>query len=146
MSKRLDVLSALHTLISSALPGADVLGIENDDVAPTRPTPGGRVVIRSGDPGDPEMTLGVLSYSYSHRIPIEITAYPSSSQSREQIVDAMAGTIGTAIIADRTLGGLCEWVEAEAPQTDDIRVAGTQAARAADLAVIAEYTTSDPLN
>lgn len=145
MSRRLDVLAAIKTLVAGALPSADVIGVDNDAVAPTKLSPGGRVVIRSGDPGEPEVTLGVLTYSYTHRIPIELDAYPSDSMSREAVLDAMGTAIGTAVEADRTLGGLVEWLDVEAMTTDDIAVAGAQAVRSGDLAILADYTTTNPL-
>lgn len=145
MSKRLDVLQAIGALIQAALPNAEVITIDDDEAAPTRLAPGGRAVIRSGDPGDPDVTLGVLTYTYSHRIPVELTAYPSATLSKEQVLDAMGAAIGGAVAADRTLGGLAEWLEAEAMTTDDYNVPGAPAARAGDLALIADYTTSNPL-
>lgn len=33
-----------------------------------------------------------------------------------------AGVIGTALVADRTLGGVCDWAEAQAPQPVDLPV------------------------
>jgi hypothetical protein len=36
MSKRLQILQAVCQLVADALPSADVLGIDNDAVAPTR--------------------------------------------------------------------------------------------------------------
>jgi hypothetical protein len=145
VSKRLDVLTAVCQLVAAALPSVDVLGIDNDAVAPTRLAPAGRAVVRSGDPGEPEMTLGVRSYSYSHRIPIELTGYPSGALSREEVLDAMAAAIGAAVEADRFLGGLVEFLDLEAMTTDDLAVSGAQAARTGDLAIVAEYTTSNPL-
>jgi hypothetical protein len=145
MSRRLDVLQAVCQLVAAALPSADVVGTDNDDAAPARIGAGGRAVIRSGDPGEPEVTLGVLSYSYSHRIPIELDAYATDTLSREQAIDEMAEAIGAAVEADRTLGGLVEFLDIEAMTTDDLTISGGKAARSADLAVIAEYTVSNPL-
>lgn len=147
MSRRLEILKAVCALIAEALPEADVLGIDNDDVAPTRIAPGGRAVVRSGDPGEPEITLGVLSYSYVHRIPVELDAQASAGVTREEAIDALGVAIGAAVAADRTLGGLVEWLDAEALTTDDLVAAGGggQAARSGDLVIVAEYTVSNPL-
>jgi len=54
-------------------------------------------------------------------------------------------TIGTALAADRTLGGLCDWVEAQAPQPVDMPVEGAAALKAAIIPVILTYSTADPL-
>lgn len=108
--------------------------------------PGGMVIIRDGDPGEPEVLLSPLLYVYTHRIPIEVAAYETSSQPREQVLDEMLGAIGIAVAGDRTLGGLCDFIEAEAPATDDVETAGARAGRWADAAIVAVYGTTDPLN
>jgi hypothetical protein len=142
-SKREQVLDAIKSLLSSALPNADV---RRNLAKPERIPPGGLVVIRDGDPGEPEVMLSPLVYVYSHRIPIELAAYETSSQSPEQALDEMLGAIGVAVSGDRTLGGLCDFIEAQAPSTDDVETAGARAGRWADAAIVAVYGTPDPLN
>jgi hypothetical protein len=142
-SKRETVLAAVKALVAAALPAAEV----KRNLAKTqRIPPGGLVVIRDGDPGEPEMVLSPLTYLYSHRIPLELATYESATLTREQVLDVMTAAIGAAIGANRTLGGLCDWIEAEAPVTDDIEVLGALPARFADLTILAVYATTDPLN
>ena len=142
-SKREQVLDAIKTLIASALPNAEV---KRNLAKPERIPPGDLVILRDGDPGEPEVILSPLIYVYSHRIPIEIAAYETSSQTREQVLDGMLGAIGTAVVSNRTLGGLCDFVEAEAPATEDVETTGARAGRWADVAILAVYGTTDPLN
>lgn len=142
-SRREQVLDAIKALIASALPDADV---KRNLAKPERIAPGGLIIVRDGDPGEPEVILSPLTHVYTHRVAIEIATYETSSQTREQVLDAMLGAIGAAVVSDRTLGGLCDFIEAEAPSTDDIEVAGARASRWADLAIIAVYGTTDPLN
>ena len=142
-SKRETVLVAVKALVAAALPGADV---KRNRSKAERIPPGGLVVIRDGDPGEPEVSLSPLTYLYSHRIPLEIAAYENATLTREQVLEAMTGTIGAAVMANRTLGGLCDWIEAEAPVTDDIKALGALPGRFADLAILAVYATTDPLN
>ncbi|GIK80956.1 MAG: hypothetical protein BroJett024_20610 [Alphaproteobacteria bacterium] len=142
-SKREQVLDAIKSLLSSALPNAEV---RRNLAKPERIPPGGLVVIRDGDPGEPEVMLSPLVYVYSHRIPIELAAYETSSQSPEQVLDEMLGAIGVAVSGDRTLGGLCDFIEAQAPSTDDVETAGARSGRWADAAIVAVYGTPDPLN
>lgn len=142
-SKREQVLDAIKALLTSALPNADV---RRNLAKPERIPPGGLVVIRDGDPGEPEVMLSPLLYVYAHRIPIELAAYETSSQTPEQVLDEMLGVIGAAVSGDRTLGGLCDFIEAQAPATDDVETAGARAGRWADAAIIAVYGTPDPLN
>lgn len=142
-SKREQVLDAVKALLSSALPTADV---RRNLAKPERIPPGGLVVVRDGDPGDPEVMLSPLVYVYTHRIPIELAAYETSSQSPEQVLDEMLGAIGVAVSGDRTLGGLCDFIEAQAPATDDVETAGARVGRWADAAIVTIYGTPDPLN
>ncbi|MCW5683567.1 MAG: hypothetical protein KIT85_04160 [Pseudolabrys sp.] len=142
-SKREQVLDALKALVAAALPDADV---KRNLAKPERIAPGGLAIIRDGDPGEPEVMLSPLTYIYTHRIPIEIAAYETSSQPREEVLDDLLGAIGSAVAGDRTLGGLCDFIEAEAPSTDDVETAGARAGRWADTSIVAVYGTTDPLN
>ena len=142
-SRREQVLDGIKALIASALPNAEV---KRNLAKPERIPPGGLAIIRDGDPGEPEVILSPLIYIYTHRIPVELAAYETSSESREQVLDGMLGAIGLAVMNDRTLGGLCDFMEAEAPATDDIETAGARPGRWADAAIIAVYGTTDPLN
>ena len=142
-SKRETVLGAVKALVASALPGAEV---KRNLAKPERIPPGGLVVIRDGDPGEPDVTLSPVSYLYTHRIPVEIAAFESATLTREQVLDGMLAAIGAAIIANRRLGGLVDWIEAEAPSSEDIETTGSQAGRFADVVIVATYATADPLN
>ncbi len=142
-SKREQVLDAVKALVAAALPSADV---KRNLAKAERIPPGGLVIVRDGEPGEPEVMLSPLTYIYTHRIPIEIAAYETASKPREEVLDEMLGAIGTGVAADRTLAGLCDFIEAEAPATDDIDTAGARAGRWADAAIIAVYGTTDPLN
>ena len=65
---------------------------------------------------------------------------------RDAAFDALCTSIGAAISADRTLGGLCDWVEAEAPRPVDLPVEGTATLKAAIITVILHYSTTNPLS
>ena len=142
-SKRETVLAAVKALVAAALPGAEV---KRNLAKAERIPPGGLVVIRDGDPGEPEVSLSPLTYLYSHRIPLEIAAYETSSEAREHVLDGMLSAIGAVVASSRTLGSLCDFIEAEAPATEDVEAAGARAVRWADAVIVATYGTSDPLN
>ena len=59
--------------------------------------------------------------------------------------DVLTAAIGALLAGDRTLGGLCDWIEAEAPEPADLPVEGATTIRAAILIVALHYTTDDPL-
>ncbi len=142
-SRREQILQQLLVVFTAARPNSDVK--RNQDKPETIP-PGGMVVIRDGDPGKPDVDLSPLAYIFDHRIPIEVGAFESGSMTREEVLDEILGDLGAAIAADRTLGGLCDFVQVEAATTDDIEVYGALSGRWADTAVIATYRTTDPLN
>ena len=145
MSHRLDVLKALKNVIAEALPGAQVMGLDGGEVAQQRVPDGGRDIVRTGDPGQPEVDLSPARYNYDHSIPIEVTAYKSAGRTAEEALDDMLMAIDAAIVADRFLSGLCTSLDAMAPATDDIFTEGATPLRGADLMLVASYTTTSPL-
>lgn len=152
MSKRLDVLRAVADLISFALPGVEVRGPDDDSSQAFRPDAIGHCVINAGDPGEPEVDLGVLTYWYNHSIPIELTVTRAFGRSAEDQIDEMLAQIGKAVQEDRYLGGLCIWMEPTSAASSDIEIVSsdrnTQAgrpARGADFSIIATYGSPNPL-
>lgn len=141
-SKREAVLNAVTARIVAALPGADV---KRNLAKAERIGPGGLVVVRDGDPGEPEVMLSPLLYLYSHRVLVEIAAYESATLTREAVIDQMLRAIGAVLAGNRTLGGLCDWIEPEAPVTDDVETLGALPGRVAEFAILAVYATPDPL-
>lgn len=152
MSKRLDVLRAITELIRFALPGVDVRGPDDDDSRGFRPNDIGHCVVSAGDPGEPEVDLGVLTYWYNHSVPVELTVTRAFGRSAEDQIDEMLAQIGAAIQADRYLGGLCIWVEPTAAATSDIEIVSSERdaqagrpPRGADFSIIATYGSPNPL-
>ena len=141
-SHREIVLGGIRALIAAALPAAKV---ERNAAKPERIPTGGLVIIRDGDPGDPEVYLSPLTYIYTHRVPVEVAVLAATPLSREQVLDQSLQAISEAIEANRTLGGLCDFIDPEAPSTDDLEATGTVAARWADLVILVTYATTNPL-
>jgi len=136
-SPRATILSALHARLS-ALPATALRG----EVLPERVLAEGLLILRDGEPGEPEVTLSPLAYHYQHRAEIEAVVQGSD---RDAAFDTLISSIGAAISADRTLGGLCNWVEAEAPRPVDLPVEGAASLKAAVIPIILHYSTADPL-
>jgi hypothetical protein len=132
------ILTALHARLS-ALPATVLRG----DVLPERVSADGLLILRDGEPGEPEVTLSPLAYHYQHRAEIEVVV---QGPSRDAAFDALCDSIGMALAADRTLDGLCDWVEAEAPQPVDLPVEGAASLKAGVIPVVLHYTTADPLS
>ena len=135
-TSRESILTALHILLQ-ALPATALRG----EVLPERVPAAGLLILRDGEPGEPEVTLSPLRYHYQHRAEIEAVVQGSG---RDAIFDTLIASIGGAIIADRTLGGLCDWIEAEAPRPVDLPIEGAASLKAAVVPVVLHYSTADP--
>jgi hypothetical protein len=131
------ILQALHALLQSQ--AAPVL---RGEVLPERVPAAGLLILRDGDPGAPSVTLSPLRYHYQHAAEVEAVVQGAD---RDAAFDTLTASIGTALAADRTLGGLCDWVEAEAPRPVDLPVEGAASLKAAVIPIILHYTTADPL-
>ena len=132
------VLAALHVRLQSL----DAL-VLRDEVLPERVPAAGLITLRDGQPGEPEVTLSPLRYHYQHRAELEVVVQAGTG--RASAFDTLIAAIGTALEADRTLGGLCDWVEPEAPASVDLPIEGAAALKAAMITVVLHYTTTGPL-
>lgn len=114
-------------------------------ILPERIPFGGLLILRDGDPGTPEVTLSPLQYHFEHRSEVEVIVQGKTPADRDAAFDMLLAELATTITTARTLGGLCDWIEAEAPQPVDLPVEGAEALKAAIVPVILTYTTADPL-
>jgi hypothetical protein len=138
-SRREQVLEALKALVQAAAPNATV---QRNQEFPQHPDPGGTFILRDGLPGEPTIDLSPPRYNYEHRVPLDVLGFLSATRSKEQVLDALLTPIGAAVAADRTLGGLVDFLDLEAPVADDLDVA---AGRFAEVAFLASYATDTPL-
>ncbi len=132
------ILAALHARLQPL--AALVL---RDDVLPERIPAAGLIILRDGQPGEPEVTLSPLRYHYQHRAELEVVI--QAPNGRATAFDTLIAAIGTTLEIDRTLGGLCDWVEPEAPASVDLPIEGAAALKAAIITVVLHYTTTGPL-
>jgi len=135
---RESVLAALHARLQPL--AALVL---RDGVLPERIPATGLIILRDGQPGEPEVTLSPLRYHFQHRAELEVVV--QAPNGRASAFDTLIAAIGTALESDRTLGGLCDWVEPEAPASVDLPIEGAAALKAAIITVVLHYSTTGPL-
>ena len=133
------ILTALADLLST-IPHVPVL---RGDVLPERIPPAGLMILRDGSPGEPGATLSPLTYHFQHRAELEVIV--QSATDRDAIFDALLAQIGAVIAADRTLRGLCDWLEPEAAEPVDLPVEGAASLKAGIIPIILHYATSDAL-
>jgi hypothetical protein len=135
---RESVLAALHARL---LPLAAL--VLRDEVLPERIPAAGLIILRDGEPGEPEVTLSPMRYHFQHRAELEVVVQTGTGRASD--FDTLITAIGQVLEADRTLGGLCDWVEPEAPASVDLPVEGAAALKAAVITLNLHYTTTGPL-
>lgn len=140
-TKREAVLVALFDLLAESL-DAKVL---RNEVLPERVPPTGLVILRDGDPGEPDALLSPLTWLWEHRAVAEVFTAGSTAAERSSRMDAVLSEIGAAVSVDRTLGGLCDWVQPQAPAIEEIAEEGVAPICAASVPIVLVYGSSDPL-
>jgi len=135
------ILAALHAALQT-VPATVLRG----EVLPERVPAGGFVILRDGNPGEPEVTLSPLRYHWQHRAEVEVIVQGKTPANRDVAFDTLVSDVGSALAIDRTLGGLCDWIEPEAPRPADLPVEGGQALKAAVIQVVLYYSTANPLS
>ncbi|MDJ0685397.1 MAG: acyl-CoA transferase [Alphaproteobacteria bacterium] len=140
-SVREAALKALHALL---------LGIDGPRVVRNEPETaaipaGGLVVLRDGDPGEPEVLLSPPAYEYAHRAEIVVQVQHGEASERDAAMDTLLQQIGAALDADQTLGGAVDMAMAGGPELLDEPVEGAATIKAALIPVTLDYMTSTPL-
>lgn len=143
MTKQRDVLLAVKALVAAALPGAKLQGFDQDASKPDKiASPGGLVIGDPGDPGEPEVDLSPPAYNYRHTIWLDVAAANGAGGAD---LDAMLTPIGAAVAADRTLGGLCDYVDCGAAELGSREGEMVTGINWAGVPIICEYVTENPL-
>ena len=141
-SKTEQVLEAIKGLLET-VPDAKV---ERNTAVPEKVPAGGLVVLRDGDPGEPEQALGGFgSAYYSHAVEIEVYVEEGDAAARNAAFDALVQGIGAVLDVDPMLGGLAFGMTYGRPEIDTEAVAGAPAIKTGTITVTVEYETENPL-
>jgi hypothetical protein len=136
------VLEALKTLLET-VPDAVV---ERNSVLPEKIPDGGLIIVRDGDPGEPEQALGGFgSAYYQHAVEIEVYVEEGDTPVRDAGFDALIQQIGVALETDPTLGDLAFGMTYGRPETSIEAFAGAPAIKTATVSVTVDYETDVPL-
>ena len=120
--------------------------VERNIVVPAKIPPGGLIVLRDGDPGEPDTALGGFgSAYYSHRIEIEVHVQEADSTARDTAFDDLVVAVGTALEADPSLGGLVFGMSYGRPSTDLEPIEGASAIKSGVIEITVEYESDAPL-
>ena len=141
-SKAEQVLDALKALLESI---SDAV-VERNSVLPEKIPAGGMLILRDGDPGEPEQALGGFgSTYYQHAVEIEVYVEEGDAAARDAAFDALLQQIGVALEADMSLGDLAFGLTYGRPEPSIEAVAGAPAIKAATLIVTVDYESDAPL-
>jgi hypothetical protein len=141
-SKAEQVLDALKVLLET-VPDAVV---ERNSVLPEKVSGGGLIILRDGDPGEPEQALGGFGNAYyQHAVEIEVYVEEGDAAARDAAFDTLLQQIGAALEASPTLGGLAFGLTYGRPEPSIEAVAGAPAIKTATLSATVDYETDTPL-
>ena len=141
MTTRETVLQALFERLQT-ISGPKVL---RNEVLPEKVPAGGLLILRDGDPGEPETLLSPLSYYWEHLASLEVLVQAGEATQRDQIMDALFQSIADAMAIDPTLGGLCDRASPLAADTSSVVVEGAANVKAAIVPIELIYTTTSQL-
>jgi hypothetical protein len=141
-SKSEQILDALKALLET-VPDAVV---DRNSVLPEKVPAAGLIILRDGDPGEPEQTLGGFgSTYYQHAAEIELYVEEGDAATRDAAFDDLLQQIGVALEADPTLGDLAFGLTYGRPEPSIEVVAGAPAIKTARLTVTVDYESDAPL-
>lgn len=138
---REEVLTALFARLQ-AMPDTIV---KREEPLPEKVPAAGMAILRGGDPGDPEVLLSPLTYLWQHQAEVEVIVQQAPADVATAALDDLLAEVGSVLAADRTLGGLVDWVEWGAPRTRDLAIDGAAGLKAAVVTVTLHYASTDPL-
>lgn len=142
-SKREQALAGLFLCLKDSITGLSVL---RNEPLPTKVPAEGLLILRDGDPGEPEVTLSPTRYHYQHRAEIEALVQHGDQAQRDTALDVLLETVAHALDGQTSLGGLVDYLHIETPDFLSETTEGAPTIKAAVVPVILEYSTSNPLN
>ena len=142
-SKAEQVIEALRAVLET-VPSATV---ERNSVLPERIPDGGLVIVRDGDPGEPEQSLGGFGNAYyQHAVEIGVYVEEGDAAVRDVAFDELLKQIGAVLDDDPMLDGLAFGLTYARPEVSIETVAGAPAIKSATLTLTVDYETEAPLS
>ena len=142
ISKREQALQGLFLCLQNGL--SDIAVTRNDPV-PVKIPKTGLMILRDGDPGEPEVTLSPTRYHYQHQAEIEVLVQEADIVKRDMALDVLVVALGSALIVDPYLNGSVDYMSIGAPEFILEAVEGAPAIKAAVIPITLEYSTLNPL-
>lgn len=141
-SQREAILSALFEALRTNLTAS----VRRNEALPEKVPSAGLVILRDGEPGEPEILLSPVSYIWRHRAPLDVVVGGATQAERDAALDTLLIAIGSVLDAHSTLGGLVDYLEIGAPSLEIVPIEGAAPIKGAVVPVILHYETSSPLS
>lgn len=141
-SKSDQVLSALFTALKAGLTGVTVV---RNEAVPLEIPAAGLVILRDGEPGEPEFIHSPPTWFYEHRAEAEVYVDLATAALRDAKFDTIKTGIATVLSNNRTLGGLVDYAVGENPSPVELSHEGIPGVKAGVIFIVLPYDTSDPL-
>ena len=106
---------------------------------------GGLIILRDGDTGEPEMLVSPPTYLWQHKAEVEVIVGRGGAGDANAALDDLLRAVGQALEADRSLGGLADWLDWGAPKTHDLAIDGAASLKGAVVPVTIHYASANPL-
>lgn len=119
--------------------------VKRNEPLPTKVPEASLVILRDGDPGEPEVILSPTRYVYQHRAEVEVLVQQADQAERDAALDTLLVAVGDALTADPTLGGKVDIVRPGSPELLQETIEGAPTIKAALIPVFLEYITLNPL-
>lgn len=145
------VLGALKTQLEAyfadgELWTGDTITVDRNAAEPEEIAGGGLVIIRDGDPGQPDQALGqVGGCYYQHSIEIEIYVQDGLRAARDALYSALLAGVGAALEADKTLDGNVLGMIYGPPEPLTTLVEGAGDIKSGVIRPVVDYEASSPL-
>lgn len=136
---------ALQGLLLCLQTGLPNVSVRRNEVRTTAIPDTGLVVVRDGDPGEPDMVLSPPRYIYKHRADIEVCVQHADARQREADLDRLITQIGDVLDRAGTLDGVVDLLKASSPEFLTEPIEGAAALKATVVPVTLEYVTNNPL-
>lgn len=141
MTKRETILQSLFATIQT-INGPNHL---RNEPLPEKVPAGGLLILRDGDPGEPETILSPLSYYWTHTATLEVIVQHANTARRDALLDDLFQKIAAAMAVDETLGGLCDRVTPLSLDTSSLAIEGAASVKAAIIPIELIYITDSQL-
>lgn len=119
--------------------------VKRNEALPSIISPEGLVILRDGQPGEPEILLSPPRYIYQHKAEVEVLVQEADQAQRDAKLDALLVAIGDLLTTAGNLGGTVDICHAGALEFLQEHVEGAPTVKAAVIPVILEYSTLNPL-